>query len=132
MTKKTFVTFLSKQTAFFHQTFHLGTPIFDNPGNILFSKSKYFLPEFQTELKHSMFHLKEKFSKMILWTSKMHFWEPCWKLSLELGKNFGSKAEKGNRIKLFPKTHLSLPILFLPIWTTEKKFYKTVLKGFLR
>ena len=60
--QKNFCNFSIKTKAFFTKLF-IWTPIFDNPGNILFSKSKYFLPEFQTELKHSMFHLKEKFPK---------------------------------------------------------------------
>ena len=62
--KISFYIFSNKKTALFLKLL-FRTRIFDSPDHIFFPKSKYFLPDFQTELKHSMFHFK-KFPK---WSS---------------------------------------------------------------
>ena len=99
--KISFYNFSNKKTAFFLKLL-FRERVFDSPANILFTKSKYFCQN--SKLKRNLLcFISEKFSKMILWTSKIHFWEPCWKLSLEVVKNFARNPKRKTELNCFQK-----------------------------
>ena len=58
--KISFYNFSNKKTAFFLKLL-FRERVFDSPANILFTKSKYLLPEFQTEKEPSVFHFRKVF-----------------------------------------------------------------------
>ena len=98
--KKHFITFLSEK-AFFTKLF-IWTRIFDNPA-IFFPKIEILFARIPNWIGTFCVSFQNKFSKRILWTSKIHFWEPCRKKYLEVVKIFAGKPKRKTELNCFQK-----------------------------
>ena len=117
--KKTFYNFSIKKS-FSHQTFHLDTFIWQS-WQYYFLKIEIFFARIPNWIETFYVSFERKSPKMILWTSKMLFGEPCWKISLELGKILARQPKRKTEINCFQKHIFSPNIVYL---NTEKNYTK--------